>query len=135
MAAGRSDDPNQLTARALRGADCALFLDFDGTLVDIAERPEAVRVEPGLGATLARLGERLGGALALVSGRAIAVLDGFLTPHRFDAAGLHGIERRVGGRLFPCRPEDHPALRAGLAGLSDGLPRLSGGPIQGKGGS
>jgi trehalose 6-phosphate phosphatase len=133
MAAGRSDDPNQLTARALRGADCALFLDFDGTLVDIAERPEAVRVEPGLGATLAQLGERLGGALALVSGRAIAVLDAFLTPHRFDAAGLHGIERRVRGRLFPCRPEDHPALRAGVAGLADDLRGLTGVLIEDKG--
>ena len=118
---------------ALRAADCALFLDFDGTLVEIAERPEAVRVAPDLGATLARLGERLGGALALVSGRAIAVLDGFLAPHRFDAAGLHGIERRVAGRLFPCRPEEHPALRASVASLSGDLRSMPGVLIEDKG--
>jgi trehalose 6-phosphate phosphatase len=75
----------------------ALFLDFDGTLVDIAHKPDAVTVAPGLPATLARLRERLGGALALVSGRPIGVLDGFLAPERFDAAGLHGAEQRIGG--------------------------------------
>ena len=58
--------------------DCALFLDFDGTLVEIAERPEAIIVEPGLSDTLAALRDRLDGALALVSGRSIVTLDGFL---------------------------------------------------------
>ncbi|MCJ2011073.1 trehalose-phosphatase [Methylobacterium sp. J-076] len=92
--------------------ECALFLDFDGTLVEIAPRPDAVRVEPGLVADLERLRERLGGALAIVSGRPIAQIDGFLTPARFDAAGLHGVERRRDGEAVSGgRPEDHPDLR------------------------
>ena len=117
----------------LRAAECALFLDFDGTLVEIAERPEAVRVDPALGPTLARLADRLGGALALVSGRAIATLDDFLAPYRFDAAGLHGIEYRMSDRLFPCRPEDHPDLRAGIKRLHQDLDGRPGVLIEDKG--
>jgi trehalose 6-phosphate phosphatase len=99
----------------------ALFLDFDGTLVDIAERPDAIVVEPDLPAALRRLHEALGGALALVSGRPIATLDGFLATDAFDAAGLHGLEARMGGTLHPCRPEDHSGLRRGIAWLRETL--------------
>jgi trehalose 6-phosphate phosphatase len=74
----------------------ALFLDLDGTIVDIAPCPDCVVIEPGLVETLAALSERLGGALALVSGRSIATLDALLSPCRFDAAGLHGAEWRCG---------------------------------------
>jgi trehalose 6-phosphate phosphatase len=107
-----------MTAAAQR---VALFLDFDGTLVDIAERPDAIVVEPDLPATLKRLHEALGGALALVSGRPIATLDGFLATDTFDVAGLHGLEARMGGTLHPCRPEDHPGLRRGIAWLRETL--------------
>lgn len=92
--------------------DRALFIDFDGTLVEIAETPEAVRVDAALSAMLARLRDGLGGALAIVSGRSLQALDGFLAPERFDAAGLHGLERRAAGIVQPCRPADHPELRA-----------------------
>ncbi len=87
--------------------DFAIFLDFDGTLVEIAPRPDAVTVEPGLVSTLEALRERLGGALAMVSGRPISQIDGFLTPATFDAAGLHGVERRCRGEQSGGRPEDH----------------------------
>jgi trehalose 6-phosphate phosphatase len=89
----------------------ALFLDFDGTLVDIVERPEEVVVDPAVPEVLTRLQERLGGALAIISGRPIAFLDGRLLPHTFDMAGLHGLEHRIAGHLSMCDPEEHPALR------------------------
>jgi len=73
----------------------ALFLDFDGTLVDLASQPEAVVVPPGLTGTLASLAQYLGGALALISGRPIAQIDGFLRPLHLPAAGVHGAERRT----------------------------------------
>ena len=92
--------------------DYALFLDFDGTLVDIVERPDAVLVDPALPGVLTRLQERLGGALALISGRPIEFLDSRFRPHLFDIGGLHGLERRVGGELFLCDPDEHPHLRA-----------------------
>jgi trehalose 6-phosphate phosphatase len=95
----------------------ALFLDFDGTLAEIAPRPDAVRVEPGLVADLERLRDRLGGALAIVTGRPVSVIDGFLAPARLDAAGLHGVERRVGGALSGGGAEDHPELRRQVESL------------------
>lgn len=94
--------------------DCALFLDFDGTLVDIVARPDAVVVEPGLPDTLATLQKLLGGALAIISGRPISFLDERFGARRFDIAGLHGIEHRIGDRLFLCEPDDHPLLRAAV---------------------
>lgn len=72
----------------------AFFLDFDGTLVEIAERPDAVVVDRPLRALLERLMEACGGALAIVSGRSIADLDRYLQPLRLPAVGLHGIELR-----------------------------------------
>jgi trehalose 6-phosphate phosphatase len=112
--------------------DWALFVDFDGTLVDIAEAPDAVVVEPGLAETLALLRTALGGALAIVSGRPVAVLDGFLG-EGFDAAGLHGLEVRIAGRLEPCRPEDHPKLRRGIAWLRETLDGKAGVLVEDKG--
>jgi trehalose 6-phosphate phosphatase len=72
----------------------ALFLDFDGTLVDLAEQPHLVVVPAGLVKTLGALAGHLGGAMAVVSGRPIGQLDDFLRPLQFPAAGVHGAERR-----------------------------------------
>ena len=73
----------------------ALFLDVDGTLLDIADHPDAVRTTPRLKLLLRRARLELGGAVALVSGRAIADLDRLFAPLELPTAGLHGIERRA----------------------------------------
>jgi len=73
--------------------DAALFLDFDGTLVPIAERPDAIRVEPELRHLLARLQDRLEGRLTLISGRASADVRHWLTPLHVPVVGSHGLER------------------------------------------
>lgn len=85
------------------GARTALFLDFDGTLVDIAERPDAVAVAQALPALLEALSRRLGGRMALVSGRSLAALEGLLGPVRLAMAGSHGGEFRpaAGAQVFP----------------------------------
>jgi trehalose 6-phosphate phosphatase len=121
--------PHDPTARS---ADWALFLDFDGTLVEIAERPESVVVDQGLPGTLTRLQDRLGGALAIVSGRPIAFLDERLGLP-FDAAGLHGIEHRIAGRFSRCRPDDHPRLRDQVSRLRDVVDSHPGMLIEDKG--
>ncbi|HHQ14225.1 MAG TPA: trehalose-phosphatase [Chromatiales bacterium] len=76
----------------------ALFLDLDGTLVDIAARPELVHAPEALLELLDRAHEKLGGALAVVSGRSIADIDRILTPLRLPAVGIHGLEYRAHGR-------------------------------------
>lgn len=80
--------------QVLRLDGCALFLDLDGTLLELAPRPDAVSVEPGLLELLRALMRRTGGALAVVSGRSIATLDTLLAPLRLPLSGLHGFERR-----------------------------------------
>lgn len=72
----------------------ALFLDFDGTLVDLQDDPDAVALAPEELKILRRLAERMGGAFAIVSGRRIIDLDRFLAPLEFSAIGVHGLERR-----------------------------------------
>jgi trehalose 6-phosphate phosphatase len=79
--------------------DIALFLDFDGTLVEIAPAPDEVHLDRRVAPALELLRASLGGALALVSGRPIAFLDTVLDPFRFDVAGLHGAQIRTDGEI------------------------------------
>ena len=76
----------------------ALFLDFDGTLVELAERPNLVKIAPELPALLAAASAANGEALAIVSGRRLASIDALLKPMRFAGAGLHGAELRTDPR-------------------------------------
>ena len=76
--------------------DACLFLDADGTLLDIVATPDAVRSPPGLVETLGHVEDRFDGALALVSGRSIADLDRIFAPLPLKASGVHGAEFRFG---------------------------------------
>jgi trehalose 6-phosphate phosphatase len=82
----------------------ALFLDVDGTLLEIAATPYAVSVSGDLRERLRALGSASGGAVALVSGRAIADLDALFAPLTLPSAGLHGFERRGATGGYRTRP-------------------------------
>ena len=82
----------------------ALFLDVDGTLLEIAARPQAVSVPEELRQRLRTLQLAGGGAVALVSGRAISDLDGLFAPLALPSAGLHGFERRGASGAYRRRP-------------------------------
>ncbi|MBK1624798.1 trehalose-phosphatase [Afifella marina] len=86
----------------------ALFLDFDGTLVGFADDPDGITLEPGTLERLSALEERQGGAVALISGRALSSIDRFLAPLAFPAAGVHGQEVRytAGGEVVTAPPPD-----------------------------
>jgi trehalose 6-phosphate phosphatase len=89
---------------------CALFLDFDGTMVDLAPQPSAVHVPQPLLAVLRELRAYLDGAVAVISGRPITQIDAFLRPLQLPVAGVHGAERRgVDGavHLLHTHPLDH----------------------------
>ena len=75
--------------------DWALFLDLDGTLVDIAPTPQSVVVPPKLVRTLQQASARLGGALAIVSGRLLEEVDRLLAPLKLPGAGEHGAVIRM----------------------------------------
>lgn len=92
-------------------AQTALFLDFDGTLVELAAQPDAVVIPPLLISTLAGLYHQLGGALALVSGRSLLDLDAFVAPLQLPAACEHGAQRRSAEGLLISAP----AIDLGLA--------------------
>ncbi len=100
----------------------ALLLDMDGTLIDLAATPDAVVVPPGLTATLARLRDSLGGALAIVSGRPVDTVDRLLGDAPGAVAGEHGgaIRHRTGEAIerpdLPSAPESW--LQAAEAAVS-----------------
>ncbi|MGE5384481.1 MAG: trehalose-phosphatase [Betaproteobacteria bacterium] len=81
-------------------SDWAYFVDIDGTLIDIAETPDAIRVDHALLGLIARLHRACGGAVALVSGRSLTDVEHRLGGVRIPVAGQHGLERRdAHGRL------------------------------------
>ena len=101
--------------------DWCLFLDVDGTLLELADSPGGVAVDEALLPMLQELRVAAGGAVALVSGRTIENLDQLLGTAHFPIAGLHGCERRdVNNQLHvaPIAVEQLADLRGGLARLA-----------------
>jgi trehalose 6-phosphate phosphatase len=105
----------------------AYFLDVDGTLLDIADTPNAVCVDTALLDLIACLYRESGGAMALVSGRAISDLEKLLGTLRLPVAGQHGLERRdAAGRLWmhAASPTAKCAIKEALAPVLERHPGL-----------
>ena len=79
----------------LEPSGLALFLDVDGTLLDIEDHPSGVMADPSLVALLTHLSDGLGGALSLISGRSVTDIDRIFGGTRFAAARGHGAELRL----------------------------------------
>src|ERR1700754_843111 len=92
--AERRTQAMQALPAVLSPAETAFFFDFDGTLVELAPTPDGVLVQPRVAVLLAELRSLTNGALAIVSGRGIDSIDGFLRMPDLPVAGLHGAERR-----------------------------------------
>ncbi|MGB0086481.1 MAG: trehalose-phosphatase [Rhodomicrobiaceae bacterium] len=91
----------------------AFFFDFDGTLAEIAERPEDVEVTEAARATIEALRSATHGAVAIITGRDIASIDHFLDPVHLPVAGVHGLTRRdANGQLHA--PEIDTAALASI---------------------
>ena len=113
--------------------DLAVFLDVDGTLLDIQRTPEAVTVPHELIPALDTTHQALSGALALISGRPLAELDRLFAPLVLPAAGLHGLEMRPDGIGSERVTRAEPALAAEVARLREELAPLSGVLVEDKG--
>lgn len=85
-------DPNLVGGETL--PLLAVFTDFDGTLVEIAETPDSVAVPPELPGQLDRILTEFDHAFAVITGREIADIDRFLSPLQLPIAGAHGSQRR-----------------------------------------
>lgn len=121
--------PSPRRAPPLPSRDWALFLDVDGTLLDLAPAPDLVHVPASLVDDLRVLHGMLDGALALISGRRIETLDGFFHPLQLPAIGLHGLQRRAAGGGHP--PPD--ALPVVLAAARDLAAKFPGSLVEDKG--
>jgi trehalose 6-phosphate phosphatase len=100
---------------------CAILLDIDGTILDLAPSPQQVWVPAELRQTLARLDQLTGGALALVSGRSLNDIDLIFSPLELPAIGGHGAELRATAAAEPiirAKPLD-TALKRKLAALTE----------------
>lgn len=94
----------------------ALFVDIDGTLVNLVAHPDMVRVDAFTRCLLERLQPLLGGALAVLSGRSLSDVDRLLSPLVLPAGALHGLERRdLTGRLVVAAPPADVAAQVGQA--------------------
>ena len=115
----------------LRTDDLALFLDLDGVLAPIAPTPEAVVADPRRTRVLTRLRHRLGGRLAILSGRTIAEIDRIADGAVPSVAGVHGLERREAGEVR--RSMADPALGDAVAAFRDFARARPGARVEDKG--
>jgi trehalose 6-phosphate phosphatase len=98
----------------------ALFLDVDGTLLRLAETPDAVEPDLELCALIERLTTFLNGALALVSGRQISDLLRFFPGLTVAMIGLHGaVIKRAGAEPTVVDVTDHAAFREAVGVLQN----------------
>ena len=96
----------------------ALFLDVDGTLLEIRNNPSDVSADASLVGLLGACFETLGGAMALVSGRSVDEVDRIFAPAVFPVAGAHGAELRFdGGEIVTIAHE--PLPRDALAPIQE----------------
>ena len=100
----------------------ALFLDVDGTLLEIAAAPQSVSVPEDLREQLRALFLASGGGVALVSGRTVAALDALFAPLTLPSAGLHGFERRSASGAYRRNPPPSPPA---LAAAREAMSRLA----------
>jgi trehalose 6-phosphate phosphatase len=113
-------------------ADCALFLDLDGTLAPIAARPQDVRPDPRRTDLLERLAHAMEGRLAVVTGRTLADADRILEGRVKAVAAVHGLVRREATGVLHERPA-HPRLHEASEALREFARRDSGLIVEEKG--
>jgi trehalose 6-phosphate phosphatase len=120
--------------RPLRLAESALFIDLDGTLAPIAERPQDVIPDPRRTDLLDRLIDGLDGRFAVVTGRTLEDVDRILEGRASCVAAVHGLVlRECDGTIHA--PPPHPGLDRAIDALHAFATRDSGLLVEEKGAS
>ncbi|MGH6862415.1 MAG: trehalose-phosphatase [Phyllobacterium sp.] len=97
----------------------ALFIDIDGTLIDLAPTPTSIEIPPELSLQLLVVSERAAGALALVTGRSIEAVDAMFYPQQFAVAGMHGAEIRSASGALNRKQIDRMSFAHARAALTE----------------
>lgn len=121
-------------APQLAAGDC-VFLDLDGTLLDLRDDPAPVRADAGLLGLLEACAARLDGALAVISGRPISDLDISFAPLHLPAAGIHGLQHRGADGVTTTLPVDLAAVHAAARRLALAMEELPMTHLEDKGAS
>lgn len=118
---------------SIQPSHSCLFLDIDGTLAELQPHPDDVRIDPELIGLLGTLHGKLGGALALISGRPLTQIDALFSPLRLPAAGIHGYERRSHGDMIHRPAVGRQLLEQACAALTKVVEGLEGLYVEDKG--
>lgn len=113
--------------------DWAYFFDIDGTLIELADTPDGVRVDRRLQELIMELHDRAGGAMALISGRSIVDIDRLFPNAVLPVAGQHGVERRDGSGRVSYHAFPSQRLEAVHERLTDAVHRHPGLLLEHKG--
>lgn len=128
---GGVDLSHETRPNEIHVSEAALFLDLDGTLAPFADTPDGVGPDAQRNALLRDLARRLGGRLAVVSGRAIGDLDRILEGSVMCVAGSHGLQRRDARGHVMAAPA-HPGLGEASAAFEDFAARHAGALVEPK---
>lgn len=124
-------DPRQLDGwlAPVRAGRAVLFLDYDGTLTPIVDRPEEARLAESTRTVLAALAARC--AVTIVTGRDVAVARRFVRLDSLGYAGCHGFDivgppgsglrKEVAVDHLPVLDEAEALLRRELDGVRGAL--------------
>jgi trehalose 6-phosphate phosphatase len=111
----------------------ALYLDIDGTILDLAASPDVVEVPTWLVPLLQQLSLKLDGAVAFVSGRRIAAIDALFTPMKLPAVGVHGGEIRLAGDSVVVDQALAAELQSALPLINEAIAQIRGAWVENKG--
>ena len=118
---------------AATGGSAGVFLDYDGTLTPIADRPEQATLSASTRAQLARLASCC--PVTIVTGRDIGVVRDFVQLDQIGYAGCHGLDIAgpAGSDLrYEAAASVLPALDGAQADLRRGLDGIAGALVERK---
>lgn len=125
----------ELRKRLKTASHAVFYLDFDGTLAPIVERPEDARAPRAVLDTLSALALDKRFTIAIVSGRAIADLKHCVGIPGLVYAGNHGLEIQGPGLSYHAEEaaRSRPRMRDVLTALGEKLALIPGAQVEDKG--